>query len=145
MNTSQFFDSRNYAISLFEAGPEINVILKDKLRLTALYQFLHQENKSGEEKYLSDKFTLEGVWRKSTSMDFRIQGSFVRIDYTSAGNTNVDFTLLQGLQNGTNVLWTIQSNTRITKALVLTIQYNGRKTGDVRTIHTGTAQVRAVF
>jgi hypothetical protein len=78
-------------------------------------------------------------------MDFRLQGSIVSIDYTSAGNTNIDFTLLQGLQDGTNVLWTAQSNTRLNKSLILTIQYNGRKTGDVKTIHTGTAQVRATF
>jgi hypothetical protein len=144
-NTSQNFASRNYAISFFEAGPEINVILRDKFRLTGQYQYLKQDNKSGVEKFTSDKITLEGIWRKSTSMDFRVQGSFVQINYQSAGNTNIDFTLLQGLQHGTNILWTIQSNTRLTKALILTVQYNGRKTGDVRTIHTGTAQVRASF
>ncbi|HZV69180.1 MAG TPA: hypothetical protein VFG10_06530 [Saprospiraceae bacterium] len=144
-NRSQNFEARNYEISQAEVSPELNVILKDKLRLTGSYQFLSQENTGGEERYRSHKFSMESVWRRSSYSDIRGQISLVRIDYTSAGNTTIDFTMLQGLQNGSNVLWSLQFNTRLTTSLILTLQYNGRHAGDTNTIHTGSAQVRAVF
>ncbi len=142
---SQFFENKNYHLSQFEAGPEVNIILKDKFRLTGSYQFLIQENISGNEKFESNKFSLESVWRQSSTTDLRTQISLVNISYASQGNLNVDFAILQGLQNGSNVLWTAQLNTRLNKSLVLTLQYNGRNTGEEKTVHTGTAQVRATF
>lgn len=144
-NRSQFFESRNYKIQQSEIGPELNVILKDKFRLTGSYQFLYQQNLSGSETFHSNKLSFETVWRKSSTTDIRGQVSLINIDYVSAGNMNVDFTILQGLQNGTNLLWNLQFNTRLNKSLILTLQYNGRDTGEVRTIHTGSAQIRAAF
>ena len=144
-NRSQFFESRNYKIQQTEIGPEVNVILKDKFRLTGSYQFLYQNNLSGMETFHSNKLSFETVWRKSSTTDIRGQVSLINIDYVSAGNMNVDFTILQGLQNGTNILWNLQFNTRLNKSLILTLQYNCRDTGDVRTIHTGSAQIRAAF
>ena len=144
-NRSEFFTSKNYTISQFEAGPEVNVILKDKFRLTASYLYLNQENTEGIETYTSHKLTFESVWRKSVSTDLRLQVSLVNIQYESAGNMNIDFAMLQGLQDGTNVLWNMQFNTRLNKTLILTLQYNGRKTSVARTIHTGSAQIRASF
>ena len=144
-NRSQNFSTRNYKIRQLEAGPELNVILKDKLRFTGTYQYLSQENLDGNEDFSSNKLSLEGVWRKTNTTDFRVQVSLVQVEYVSAGNLNVDFVMLQGLQNGTNILWSAQFNTRLNKTLILTLQYNGRQTGEEKTIHTGTAQVRASF
>ena len=121
------------------------MILKDKLRITGSYQFLYQHNLNGAETFHSNKLSFETVWRRSTTTDIRGQVSLINIDYASAGNMNVDFTILQGLQNGTNILWNLQFNTRLNKTLILTLQYNGRDTGEVKTIHTGTAQIRAAF
>ncbi len=144
-NRSQYFANKTYLLDQFEAGPELNVILKDKFRITGAYQYLEQENRSGDEKFTSNKFSLEGAWRKSVNIDIRAQISLIDIKYASLGNQNIDFSILQGLQTGENILWSAQVNTRITKSLVLTLIYNGRKTGDVKTIHTGSAQVRAAF
>ncbi len=144
-NRSQFFANKTYLLDQLEAGPELNVILKDKFRITGAYQYLEQENRSGDEKFTSNKFSLEGAWRKSANIDIRAQISLIDIKYESLGNQNIDFAILQGLQTGENILWSAQFNTRITKSLVLTLIYNGRKTGDVKTIHTGSAQVRAAF
>ncbi|MDQ3141874.1 MAG: hypothetical protein M3Q56_06465, partial [Bacteroidota bacterium] len=144
-NRSQNFDNRNYILDQLEAGPELNIILKDKFRITGNYIYTEMENRAGAEKFSSNKFSLEAAWRKSTSVDIRAMISLIDIQYSSFGNQNIDFAILQGLQSGSNVLWSAQFNTRITKSLVLTLLYNGRQTGDVKTIHTGSAQVRAAF
>jgi len=144
-NRSQFFDDRNYELSQFEAGPELNVILKDKFRLTGLYQLLLQENTSGAERFTSHKLSIESVWRRNRSSDIRAQLSMIQIDYSTLGNIPIDFAILQGLQNGSNLLWSLQFNIRLNESLILTVQYNGRNTGEAKTIHTGSAQVRANF
>ena len=144
-NKSQFFEERNYTLSQFESGPELNVILKEKFRVTGSYQLLLQENTQGAEQFTSHKFSIEGVWRRNINSDIRAQMSMVEIDYTSLGNPTIDFAMLQGLQNGSNLLWSLQYNTRLIKVLLLTFQYNGRNTGDAKTIHTGSMQVRANF
>ena len=144
-NRSQFFDTKNFTLSQTEFGPEVNFILKEKTRLTGTYALMVQDNLSGTEKFESHKFSLEAVWRKNTSTDIRAQVSLISIDYTPAGNMNVDFAMLQGLREGKNVLWNLQFNTRITKTLILTMMYHGRSTGASKVIHTGSAQVRASF
>ncbi len=144
-NRSQYFEERNYDLSQYDVSSELNAIIKDRFRLTGLYQFLSQENKRGEERFKSHKISIESVWRRSSSSDLRGQLSLVQIKYASSGNSAIDFAILQGLQNGSNLLWSLQFNTRLNESLILTLQYNGRNTGDAKTIHTGNAQVRATF
>jgi hypothetical protein len=128
-----------------EAGPELNIVVQDKFRFTGTYQHLFQKVMDRTERFTSDKISIDGVWRTNRRMDVRSNFSVVNIAYTSAGNLNIDYAILQGLQNGVNILWTGQLNTRLNDSLILTLQYNGRKTGDIRTVHTGNAQVRANF
>ncbi|MEP6794305.1 MAG: hypothetical protein ABJB16_08270, partial [Saprospiraceae bacterium] len=142
---SQNFAERNYDLSQYDMSSELNVIIKEKFRLTGLYQFLSQENMGGNEEFSSHKLSVESVWRRSSISDIRGQVSLVQINYTSSGNSAIDFAILQGLQNGSNLLWSFQFNTRLNTSLILTIQYNGRNTGGGKTIHTGNAQVRANF
>jgi hypothetical protein len=129
----------------YDISSELNAIIKERIRLTGLYQFLTQENIIGNEQFNSHKLSIEGVWRRSSSSDLRGQLSLVQIKYTSMGNSAIDFAILQGLQNGSNLLWSLQFNTRLNESLILTLQYNGRNTGDAKTVHTGNAQVRANF
>ncbi|MFZ1675885.1 MAG: hypothetical protein WAT91_01350 [Saprospiraceae bacterium] len=144
-NRSQYFEERNYDLSQYDISSELNAIIKERFRLTGLYQFLSQENIRGDERFTSHKLSIESVWRRSISSDLRGQVSLVQINYASSGNSAIDFAILQGLQNGSNLLWSLQFNTRLNESLILTLQYNGRNTGDEKTIHTGNAQIRANF
>ncbi|MGB3080235.1 MAG: hypothetical protein WBB31_14210 [Saprospiraceae bacterium] len=144
-NRSQYFAERNFNLSQYDISSELNAIIKERFRLTGLYQFLSQENITGNERFNSHKLSVESVWRRSNSSDIRGQVSLVEINYSSSGHSAVDFAILQGLQNGSNLLWSLQFNTRLNESLILTLQYNGRNTGGTKTIHTGNAQIRANF
>lgn len=144
-NRSQYFADRNYNLSQYDISSELNAIIKDRFRVTGVYQFLSQKNTLGDERLTSQKISVESVWRRTSSSDLRGSLSLVEINYSSSGHNAVDFAILQGLQNGTNLLWSLQFNTRLNVSLILTLQYNGRHTGDAKTIHTGNAQVRANF
>ncbi len=53
--------------------------------------------------------------------------------------------MLDGLLPGTNLLWNLQLTKRLLNNLELNFQYDGRKPGATRTIHTGRASITALF
>ena len=57
----------------------------------------------------------------------------------------VGYQILEGLQPGTNLTWSLLAQQKITKYLDLNLNYFGRKTETSNTIHTGTVQLKAYF
>jgi hypothetical protein len=53
--------------------------------------------------------------------------------------------MLDGLMPGSNYLWSVEYTKRLMNNMELLFQYDGRKSGEARTIHTGRAAVRALF
>jgi len=74
--------------------------------------------------------------------------SLVNIAYadTKEKNAQVEFVMLEGLQNGRNFVWNLTLARKLSDNIELIISYDGRKTGQsTKLIHTGSAQIRAVF
>ena len=76
-----------------------------------------------------------------------INGSFNYIENEFEGSpfSPVAYTMLEGLQPGTNFTWNMLFQKRITKFLDLNLAYFGRKSESSNAIHTGTVQLRAYF
>lgn len=144
-NRSQYFAERNFNLSQYDISSELNAIIKERVQAHWLISILVPGEYHRNERFNSHKLSVESVWRRSNSSDIRGQVSLVEINYSSSGHSAVDFAILQGLQNGSNLLWSLQFNTRLNESLILTLQYNGRNTGGTKTIHTGNAQIRANF
>ena len=82
-------------------------------------------------------------FRAATSL--RAKFTLADIKYTGQANTSVAFTMLEGLQDGKNYLWSLNLDRQLSKTVQMSLNYEGRKTGDNRVVHVGRAQVRAVF
>lgn len=106
---------------------------------------------AGGEKAQRTQWTLETTWtppgkdRNASATSVRGRCTYADVRYTGNPNTAVSYALLEGLQNGKNYLWSLQADRQLSKTMQLSIQYEGRKTGDNRVVHVGRAQVRAVF
>ena len=76
-----------------------------------------------------------------------ISGEFNYIDNAFKGSafSPVAYTMLEGLQPGTNFTWNLLFQKRITKFLDVNLSYFGRKSESSSTIHTGSIQLRAYF
>ena len=57
----------------------------------------------------------------------------------------VSYEMLEGLQNGNNILWTVGFQTNITDFLQLDLRYEGRFSEGAKTVHTGLMQLKAFF
>lgn len=145
---SEFFDTDDFRIIRYEAETGVEYTWKTKIRTGIRYEyglrrnapeFGDEEAKVHELRY-DFKFSLVG---KSTLVaDFR----YVQIGYTgNSENTTKTYQLLDGLKPGTNFLWNLRLEQQLVRQLQLSFQYEGRKSGDSRIIHTGRAQIRALF
>jgi len=63
----------------------------------------------------------------------------------SNGNASLDYEMLEGLQEGSNMTWEITYQQNLSKHMQLSINYNGRKSEESPIIHTAGVQVRAFF
>ncbi len=147
-NISELFGERNYDIRYYNVEPEFTFLYKSKFRATALYKFSMSDNLLGEvnEKARVHDITNElryNIVGKST-INSRI--TYAKVNYVGAvGDNAIQFAMLQGLQDGQNFLWSISFERNLAANVLMSLTYEGRKTGDAGMVHNGRASVRAIF
>lgn len=141
------FANRNYEIRMQSLEPALNFIQSTKFRITTSYKFTQKKNAFfyGGEQSSSHSLNLESRlnrWQRS-SVTGKMNYSAIR--YPHPANTAVSFMMLDGLQPGSNWIWSLGFNKRLINNLELNIQYDGRKAGSSRVVHLGRAGVTALF
>jgi hypothetical protein len=151
-NSSSNFDSSNYDLKQFSIEPGITYTRRSNLRIGIGYRLTAKENTPqwGGQKYTATALNTDFKYNilQSTSL----QGKFTMstISYTSAAGkpsttSAVSYTILEGLAPGKNYLWNLDVTKRLGNSLELSLQYEGRKAGETRIIHTGRAALRALL
>jgi hypothetical protein len=133
------FDNRNYAINISNTEPRITYTAGTKFRLQAGYQYTRKENdaKYGGETVTFNAVNLETKYNTFSNTSLTGRFTFNNIKFTGSANTTVSYIMLDALLPGKNFLWTIDLTKRFINNLELNFQYEGRKPGGTRTIHTG--------
>jgi hypothetical protein len=144
------FSNRNYQLKQQVAEPSISYVRGTKMRVTLLYGYNHKENTTGFlEQSTNHTFTTEAKYNVLSSSSITARFSFNTIDFNFApggtSNSTVGYIMLDGLQPGKNYLWNLEFTKRLSGNIEMTVQYDGRKPGDARVVHTGRATVRAIF
>ena len=67
------------------------------------------------------------------------------VSSNTEGATGVQYAMLEGNQQGTNLLWQVNWSQSLMNGLQLTILYNGRKPSGLPVIHTGNMRVSVLF
>jgi len=154
-SANESFDSRNYFLQGWEAGPKLTWLPSRTFRTVLQINSKNSQNTlPSAEKATQTDINTELTWNpqaKKNGQSFqaatslRAKGTFANINYTGQPNTAVAFTMLEGLQNGKNFLWSLNLDRQLSRSVQLSLNYEGRKTGEGRVVHVGRAQVRAVF
>lgn len=148
INDSELFNNRDYSIDFQEVEPEITLFAFDRsLRTSVKYRYKHSKNtlENTGETATAHEGKLELTYNRARKSSYRLNFSYVDVDFTGVPNTPVEFTMLEGLQNGQNFIWNLTFNRSIARNIQLLISYEGRKTGAANVIHVGRASVRASF
>lgn len=152
---NQAFDTRDFDLAIWEATPKVSWLPSRQFRLTGKLRWQSSVNTlPSAEKADQWDWNSELTWNpvaKENAQGFKpttsIRGRFTlaSIRFTGAPNSAVAFNMLEGLQDGRNFLWGLQLDRQLSKNMQISVQYEGRKTGDNKVVHVGRAQVRAVF
>ena len=145
-STSENFENRNFSLSTYELNPRLSYLLNRQTRFNISYEYANKQNTLGELEELNQQnagisFAYNNAQKISISGEF----NFTKNNFTGNAFSPVAFTILEGLQPGTNFTWNVLFQKKITKYLDANLSYFGRKSENSNTIHTGNVQLRAYF
>lgn len=143
---SQNFVSRNYNIDEVRFQPKLSYLFNENARFDMFYQYTTKDNTIGNMETLKQSnygvsFTYNNVQKVALTGEINL----FQNKFEGNPNTPVSYQMLEGLQPGKNVTWSLLAQKKLTKFLDLNFNYFGRKTETSKTIHTGTVQLKAYF
>ena len=144
--TTENFANRNYEIDELEFMPKISYEFNLNNRFSAFYQFKNKENQlENFEMLRQQKLGIEYFFKGKKKAQFNASFNAFFNNFTGDPNSPVGYQMLEGLQEGTNYTWNLLWNQKLNSFLNLNLNYRGRRSENVQTIHTGSVQLRAVF
>ncbi|MEM9929421.1 MAG: hypothetical protein AAF840_06365, partial [Bacteroidota bacterium] len=140
---SEFFNNKDFSINFRRLEPSINWQPGEVRLVTRLIVGEEENVLLAGEGERTDRLELdvEGNYKNWLTARFR----WVDIALEGDARSPVGFALLQGLQPGRNLLWNVGATRQLGQYLQLTLSYEGRQTGEAKTVHVGRAQVQAFF
>ncbi len=149
-NDSDFYFDRIYEYIFNEAGGDITWLYKNKLRIELAYEYGFKSNplaNIGGQFAIDNELNMNIKYSQANNYSITGQFTFPSVGYNddSFQNEQLQFDMLQGLQEGNNYIWNIGIDKTFAKLLQVSLQYDGRKTGEIKSVHGGRVQVRAVF
>jgi hypothetical protein len=141
------FGNRNYELNNYSVEPRLTFVNRTVFRLQAGYKLDRKKNapEYGGETALSNAIHLETKYNVLQNSAINARFTFNNIEYNHPANTTVSYIMLDGLLPGQNYLWWVELTKRLLNHVELSLQYEGRKPGDSRTVHIGRASLRALF
>jgi hypothetical protein len=141
------FSNRNYELRTYSTEPRISFVKGTVFRVQTSYKLENKKNDPayGGEKAISNSLNVESKYNVLQNSSVNARFTYNNIRYNGSTNTTVSYIILDGLLPGSNYLWSIDLTRRLFGNLELSMQYDGRKPGNTKTIHTGRAALRALF
>ena len=142
---SDFLNGRSYLIRYSQVQPKFTFQPSPFLKVSALAQYADKRNVQGLEQAIIRKLGAECTWNVAEKGSVRSEFNFYEIDYLGLAASSLGFEMLEGLLPGYNYTWLVSWQRNVSEHIQLNIQYNGRMPQDVKAIHAGSIQIRAVF
>jgi hypothetical protein len=144
--TTPSFANRNFNIQSQSIEPRITYTAGTMWRVLVSYQYVLQKNTlTVNERSNNNTINGEFKYNATQKTSLLVRGSYNNILFDGAVNSTTGFVLLNGLLPGKNYLWGVELTQRLMNNLELTLQYDGRKPAATRTIHRGSAAIRALL
>lgn len=143
---SQLNILNNFSFDFFSSGHELQLYPSKTFNIKLNYNFSRKANDSEmKETALIHDLKLSGKLIKWKNSKIENSVSYIRIKYDGSGNSYIELTMLEGLKNGNNFLWSMRFTKRLKNNLDIILQYDGRKTSTSSPLHSAKMQARATF
>lgn len=142
---SDYLNGRNYALDYLQIQPILSWQPGNTGRLNVKTLYTEKTNTLGMEHAIIQKIGLEGVLSDVKKGTLQCELNYYKIAYNGESNNSLTFDMLEGLNTGNNITWSLTVQRTVAKNLQLNLNYNGRKPETVPTIHAGGLQLRAFF
>ncbi len=142
---SEYFGWKNYLLKVQSDEIAIQIQPSQAFFTILSYKFTTKNNKSGVENVLLNEAKLTANQNINTKISIQADCSFVQANYNGETNSSIAYEMLDGLQNGKNIIWNVSYNQKLSKIFHLSIGYNGRTAEEGPVIHNGSVQLRANF
>ena len=140
------FSNRNYSILEHSLQPEISYIYKSDFRFSINYIIDRKINKEGSESSVNHALSADLKYNVLSNGTINTRLTYDNISYKGGdANTTTGYEILNGLLPGKNILWDVELIKKLAGNLEMNIQYEGRKPGNTKVIHTGRVSIRALF
>ena len=152
INRAENFQNRNYNINSQQIEPKISFqpSVKFRVSISGIYAQKKNDietelNMGNLEESVNSSFSTELQFNQAGKGTFSLTASYINIKFNALENNSLAFEMLDGLTKGDNVTWDLRWQRNLANNLQLNLNYGGRKSGDLKIIHTGGMQVRAFF
>ncbi len=144
LDTENFKD-RNYRIAFRQMEPEINWVPSKNWRIAGSWLFELSQNKPEGENMQSQALKTTVNFRLSNLSSLTAEWAYIRVAFSGDPASPVGFAMLNGLQPGANWRWNLILEQELPNNLRLSLLYQGRKSENIRIVHTGQARLTALF
>jgi hypothetical protein len=144
---SEYFSNRDFSIRFVDFEPKFGIQPGIAFRTTFVYKYQNKLNELGDAGERSEQHS-GGVEFKYSSVKRGIvtaRINLIHLSYNAAENTPIAYEMLEGLKKGTNYTWNVSIQRNLSNTIQVNLNYDGRKSSGVKTIHTGGVQARAFF
>ena len=139
------YEAKNFNIDFYSITPKLVVRMNKSLRWSLSYSYGNQNNTQGIEENTTKDLGAELTWRRVQKSNLNASLNYVLNDFNGDKGSPVELEMLQGLTTGNNWVWSINYTQRIGKQIDANIAYGGRKSGNNRTVHTFSGQMKILF
>ena len=144
---ADYTTGRNYNLTYYFIQPSFIYQPSTTFRISLDARYANKKNgvEYGNERAQIYDLGSQLKWNQSEKSSLQAGVKWIQIGYNGNENSALGFEMLEALKPGTNYTWNAAFQRSIGENLQLSIQYNGRKSEDNRTIHAGGMELRALF
>ncbi|MFA7687625.1 MAG: hypothetical protein WCY25_07155 [Moheibacter sp.] len=142
---SDLFATRRFIIDSWRFKPQISYQVETRFSAALHYTFQNKSNRIGEESLKQSDLGTEIQWNDGAKSSLLATFNYIKNDFTGNGQSVVSNQMMEGLKPGDNFVWQLLLQRQLNSFLSVNVSYDGRKTEENKTIHTGSVQIQARF
>ena len=143
---SENFESKNYNFNEIKYGPKFTYFIEDSNKIDLYYQYSNTKNIIGSlETLTQNKFGISTNFSNKNAVSVNGELNYYKNNFQGNPNSIIGYIMMEGLQPGNNLTWSLNIQKKITKFVDLNLNYFARKTENSSIIHNGNIQLKANF